>query len=150
MSHPQLRYSTLTTAISPQKNRGDNSLSSPSGKLQNFKLATSRMMKWFKRKTKPKSNVAQDYSHQGQSYQPSTVDYRTPPSVPVSKELLNALPNAILERIFAFVCPHTQDDTYESCEQSAVEDSCMLCDLRDLSHCAQASRRWRRVAYTVM
>jgi hypothetical protein len=56
---------------------------------------------------------------------------------------LASLPAPILERIFAFVCPHAQDESYESQEQSSIEDACMLCDLRDLAHCVAAGRRWR-------
>ncbi|KAJ5050947.1 uncharacterized protein L3040_002814 [Drepanopeziza brunnea f. sp. 'multigermtubi'] len=63
---------------------------------------------------------------------------------------LTKLPIPLLERIFAFVCPHARDQTYESCEDSAVEDACMLCDLRDLSHCAQVSRKWREAAVRVL
>jgi hypothetical protein len=69
---------------------------------------------------------------------------------PPSRDIINNLPPPILERIFAFVCPHTQDSTYESCEQSAVEDACMLCDLRDLAHCTRVSRRWRKLAANVL
>ncbi|RWA07255.1 hypothetical protein EKO27_g7857 [Xylaria grammica] len=47
------------------------------------------------------------------------------------------LPAPILERVFSFVCPHSSDESYETCERSAVEDTCMLCDLRDLAHAAQ-------------
>ena len=64
--------------------------------------------------------------------------------------LLEQLPDPVLERIFAFVCPHTQDETYETQEQSSVEDACMLCDLRDLAHCVQVSRRWRKAAVRVL
>lgn len=113
-------------------------------------------MKWFKKKSKTKSNSSDLSNTTTQPYDQSYsrnvagIDYRTPPSAPVSKELLKALPSGVLERIFAFVCPHARDETYESCEQSAVEDTCMLCDLRDLSHCAQTCRTWRRAAYLVM
>lgn len=110
-------------------------------------------MRWFKRK-KPKAKLSRnddttsvgDYDRRANGL----ANYRTPPTVPVSRKTLERLPVAILERIFAFVCPHTQDESYESCEQSAVEDTCMLCDLRDLSHCAQASKNWRIAAYSVM
>ncbi|KAI0016212.1 hypothetical protein F4780DRAFT_773018 [Xylariomycetidae sp. FL0641] len=60
------------------------------------------------------------------------------------------LPDAVLENIFAFVCPHTCDETYETCEQSAIEDACMLCDLRDLAHAAQVCSIWRQGAIKLM
>ncbi len=63
-----------------------------------------------------------------------------------SAAALAHLPAAILERIFAFVCPHTLDESYETCEQSAIEDACMLCDLRDLAHCVQVNKRWKMEA----
>lgn len=63
---------------------------------------------------------------------------------------LAALPAPVLERIFAFVCPHTQDSTYESQEQSSIEDACMLCDLRDLAHCIQVCKKWRATAVKVL
>lgn len=103
-------------------------------------MAKFNILKIFKKK-KSKANLLQQESYP--SFYPQQ---GTPPS----KELIASLPEAILERIFAFVCPHTQDTSYETCEQSAVEDSCMLCDLRDLSHCAQVSRRWRAVASDVL
>ncbi|KAI6633528.1 hypothetical protein MCOR14_006654 [Pyricularia oryzae] len=63
-----------------------------------------------------------------------------------SSRLLARLPDAILERIFLFVCPHTGDETYETCEQSSEDDACMLCNQRDLAHCAAVSKQWRRAA----
>ncbi|KAH8764849.1 F-box domain-containing protein [Diaporthe sp. PMI_573] len=63
---------------------------------------------------------------------------------------LAALPAPVLERIFAFVCPHTQDCSYETQEQSSLEDACMLCDTRDLSHCALVNRRWSKTAPKVL
>lgn len=63
---------------------------------------------------------------------------------------LAALPGPVLERIFAFVCPHTQDSTYESQEQSSLEDACMLCDLRDLATCLLVCRRWKAAGQKVL
>lgn len=63
---------------------------------------------------------------------------------------LAELPAPVLERIFAFVCPHSQDSTYESQEQSSIEDACMLCDLRDLAHCIQVCKKWRATARKVL
>ncbi|KAI0445462.1 hypothetical protein F4803DRAFT_155471 [Xylaria telfairii] len=60
------------------------------------------------------------------------------------------LPAPILERVFAFVCPHSSDESYETCERSAVEDACMLCDLRDLAHAGQVCKLWRRSAIRLM
>ncbi|CZT50815.1 related to F-box domain protein [Rhynchosporium secalis] len=97
-------------------------------------------MKWFKRKNK--KSRSQDLENTRSSPQ-----HATPP---VSSQTLAKLPDPILERIFAFVCPHARDETYESCEDSAAEDTCMLCDLRDLSHCAQVSRKWRAAAVKVL
>jgi hypothetical protein len=73
-----------------------------------------------------------------------------PHLIPPYTDFTLKLPLAILERIFRYICPHSQDDTYESCEQSAVEDACMLCDLRDLAHCAIACRRWRDIALYIL
>ncbi|KAK6202069.1 hypothetical protein LQW54_009125 [Pestalotiopsis sp. IQ-011] len=56
------------------------------------------------------------------------------------------LPVPILQRIFSFVSPHCYDESYETCEQSAIEDACMLCDLRDISHAGRVCRAWRKVA----
>lgn len=63
---------------------------------------------------------------------------------------LARLPPAVLERIFAHVCPHARDESFETCEESARDDGCMLCDLRNLSHCAQVSRQWRVSAVKVL
>lgn len=53
------------------------------------------------------------------------------------------LPDQVLSRIFELVCPHVMDKSYEPCEDADIaDDSCPLCDLRDLSHCAQTRRGW--------
>lgn len=94
-------------------------------------------------------------------YHPDDDDYASYPggdgihgalSLPsrASAAKLAQLPSPVLERIFAFVCPHTQDSTYESQEQSSLEDACMLCDLRDLAHCLLVSRKWRAAGVKVM
>jgi hypothetical protein len=60
------------------------------------------------------------------------------------------LPSAIIDRIFGFVSPLANDESYETCEESALDDSCPLCELRDLSHCGQVSKRWRSIAIRLM
>ncbi|KAG5981487.1 hypothetical protein E4U55_002884 [Claviceps digitariae] len=66
-----------------------------------------------------------------------------------SAQLLAALPPKVLVRIFTFVCPHALDESYETCEESA-EKGCMLCDLRDLSHCVRVNRAWREIAIQIL
>lgn len=72
----------------------------------------------------------------GQRYQGSNVGAR--------------LPTALLKRIFAYVCPHSQDESYDSAEESMIEDGCMLCDMRDLAHCALVCRAWNEVAQRLL
>lgn len=60
------------------------------------------------------------------------------------------LPDAVLRRIFSYVCPHTQDTTYEPSERSQIGDGCMLCDLRDLAACAQTCRKWYQVGQRLL
>lgn len=67
-----------------------------------------------------------------------------------SAALLAQLPRPVLARIFGFVCPHATDGTYATCEQSAVDDGCMLCDLRDLARCVAVGRRWREEGVKVL
>ncbi|KAK0727940.1 hypothetical protein B0T26DRAFT_636015 [Lasiosphaeria miniovina] len=63
---------------------------------------------------------------------------------------LASLPPLVLERIFAFVCPHSRDESYDTCEESAIEDACMLCGLRDLAHCVAVSKKWRKEAIKLL
>ncbi|KAG6355848.1 hypothetical protein INS49_015228 [Diaporthe citri] len=90
----------------------------------------------------PRFYTEDDYLHPGpiRPYSPNRA----------SAAKLAALPAPVLERIFAFVCPHTQDCSYETQEQSSLEDACMLCDLRDLSHCVMVNRRWSKTAAKVL
>jgi hypothetical protein len=56
------------------------------------------------------------------------------------------LPIDILQRILAFVCPHTQDESYVTSEDSMTDGGCMLCDMRDLAQCALVGRSWGEAA----
>jgi hypothetical protein len=108
-------------------------------------------MKWFKKKKSKSVDFNQaSLSSQDQFAPRGFAHHGTPPASKRVGLIAAELPAPILQRIFAFVCPHAQDESYESCEQSTIEDRCMLCDLRDLSHCARVTRRWRKIAGTVL
>lgn len=47
----------------------------------------------------------------------------------------------MLARILTLVCPHAVDTSFDTSEES-MTDGCMLCDMRDLAHCAQVCKRW--------
>ncbi|CAK7236295.1 hypothetical protein SBRCBS47491_009589 [Sporothrix bragantina] len=81
----------------------------------------------------------------GSNARPAAADATASTASNASARLLNALPETVLARIFSFVCPHSQDRTYEKCEDSSLGEGCMLCDMRDLAHCVQVCRRWRPV-----
>ncbi|KAJ4411728.1 hypothetical protein N0V85_003779 [Neurospora sp. IMI 360204] len=92
----------------------------------------------------PNVNPYPSYSHgRNDSNGPWGAQYR-PMVTRQSATILANLPAPVLERIFYFVCPHSRDTSYETCEASSVEDACMLCDLRDLAHCVAVCKRWRR------
>ncbi|TGZ79477.1 hypothetical protein EX30DRAFT_108559 [Ascodesmis nigricans] len=55
--------------------------------------------------------------------------------------------DAILTRIFTFVCPHSLDREYASSESSATEGGCMLCDMRDLSKVSAVCRLFRQLSF---
>lgn len=67
-----------------------------------------------------------------------------------SAAALLSLPPHVLESIFAFVCPHATDKSYQTCEESGTEDACMLCDLRDLAHCVAVCKKWRTEAVKLL
>ncbi len=60
------------------------------------------------------------------------------------------LPSGVLHLIFLYVCPHADDGSYAAAEDSMTEDGCMLCDMRDLAHCAVVCRRWNEVAQRLL
>ena len=73
-----------------------------------------------------------------------TASYQTITSVAAK------LPVSVLKCIFAFVCPHTQDESYTCCEESMVDQDCFLCCLRDLSSSARVCRLWFNSAQNVL
>ncbi|KAI5364845.1 Putative F-box domain, leucine-rich repeat domain superfamily, F-box-like domain superfamily [Septoria linicola] len=92
------------------------------------------LLKHFRSKSRLKQESPPSKSYA--NYPPSPQPRRT------GRDLTQRLPEKVLTNIFSYVCPHTQDYTYDPCEQSQIGDGCMLCDLRDLSHCAQTCRKW--------
>lgn len=108
-------------------------------------------MKFFKKKDKKKDDGGGAYpgGSYGGSYGGGML-YPAPQPTSRSPRILATVPPPVLSRIFAFVCPHTQDESYESCEQSAAEDTCMLCDLRDLAHAGMVQKSWRAVAIRLL
>ncbi|OCK81013.1 hypothetical protein K432DRAFT_381719 [Lepidopterella palustris CBS 459.81] len=52
------------------------------------------------------------------------------------------LPETVVKIIFGYICPHSQDETYEPNESSMITEGCMLCDLRDLSNCSLVKQQW--------
>ncbi|TPX17664.1 uncharacterized protein E0L32_012043 [Thyridium curvatum] len=120
-------------------------------------------MKFFKKRDKKKAASESDfasYPHRPRGFSSGSPPHGqsqsqsqflapgSPPRFPTrrSAQALAALPPNVLARIFAFVCPHSQDETYETCELSGLGNACMLCDIRDLAHCALTCRRWRKEA----
>jgi len=73
------------------------------------------------------------------------------PSPPrYARDLISRLPEDLVHKILAEVCPHTQDHSYLPSEQSTVGEGCMLCDLRDLARCARVCRRWYALAQDLL
>ncbi|QIX02469.1 hypothetical protein AMS68_007986 [Peltaster fructicola] len=94
------------------------------------------LFKSLRAKVRKDDTPATTYTHASRS---------TPAHDPTAR-----LPTGVLEIILSYVCPHSQDHTYQSSEQSPIGDGCMLCDLRDLAHCAQVCKKWYTVAQKVL
>ncbi|KAK8031518.1 hypothetical protein PG990_001252 [Apiospora arundinis] len=124
------------------------------------------VMKLFRRSKKSKSKIDKphDFNYdRDQRYPDSHSRSISKPSNGYHNEYSNGsptypntfapwldLPIPVMQRIFTFVCPHSQDETYENCEQSALEDACMLCDQRDLAHAGMVCKKWRKAAIPVL
>ncbi|KAF2436870.1 hypothetical protein EJ08DRAFT_691183 [Tothia fuscella] len=73
------------------------------------------------------------------------------PSQPLpGRDFIQRLPAKIVQNIFEYVCPHVLDRSYDISENSQVGESCMLCDLRDLAHCAGVRRDWYQLAQELL
>ncbi|KAK5119823.1 hypothetical protein LTR85_007149 [Meristemomyces frigidus] len=82
---------------------------------------------------------------------PTAYSHTSPPPARYhGRDNTQRLPENVLESIFAYVCPHTSDQSYEPSERSQIGDGCMLCDLRDLAKCAQVCRKWYGVAQRLL
>ncbi|KAJ5908672.1 hypothetical protein N7495_001354 [Penicillium taxi] len=78
----------------------------------------------------------------------SATEPPTPPRF-LGRDYTRELPRSVLARIFTFVCPHTNDCSYDTSEES-MSDGCMLCDMRDLACCTQVCKRWFLEARTLL
>lgn len=99
------------------------------------------LLKHFRSKSRMK-----DSSPQPTNYSP----YSSPSYARGGRDFTQRLPENVLDNIFSYVCPHTQDHSYETCEDSQIGEGCMLCDLRDLAKCAQVCRKWYSVAQQLL
>ncbi|PLN85465.1 hypothetical protein BDW42DRAFT_160532 [Aspergillus taichungensis] len=93
----------------------------------------------FRRRSKSRSRAGNSDSLRidGYHYQDDI-----PPVPRRGLDYTKKLPRPVLARIFAFVCPHAVDTSYDTSEESMTEDGCMLCDMRDLAHCALTCKHW--------
>ncbi|KAL8819176.1 MAG: hypothetical protein Q9223_002329 [Gallowayella weberi] len=66
------------------------------------------------------------------------------------RDSISRLPLKLLTKILSNICPHACDDNYLSLEESMHDGGCMLCDMRDLAHCALVSRRFLVTTQTVL
>ena len=94
-------------------------------------------------------------SHLKSSDDTSLANKYQPPLVDISNGLSEPHPSArfsttLLHELFSYVCPHSQDDSYTSCEESMIDGGCMLCDMRDLSQCALVNRQWSEAAQNLL
>jgi hypothetical protein len=71
-------------------------------------------------------------------------------SAPLGPNYTARLDRKVLTRIFAFVCPHTQDTSYQVLDDVDLGDTCMLCNLRDLAQCARVCKAWHDPAMQLM
>jgi hypothetical protein len=76
-------------------------------------------------------------------------DHSVPPVPTLRRDYTKILP-PVLARIFAFVCSHAADSSYATLEESMTQDGCMLCDMRDLAHCAVVCKRWYLAAQSIL
>ncbi|PGG98059.1 hypothetical protein AJ79_08991 [Helicocarpus griseus UAMH5409] len=112
-------------------------------------------MKLFKNfRSKAKSKSVDHYADYHEKYNNGYHRNRNPQYSSFSygprADFTQKLSPEILSRIFSFVCLHSVDDTYNSSEESMTEDGCMLCDMRDLAHCALVNRRWHSPAHNLL
>lgn len=97
------------------------------------------------KKEKTTFRASSSISSNSASTAPSSPSYPSP-----RFDLTERITLPILSRILSYVCPHVLDDSYESSEESVTEDGCMLCDMRDLAHCALVSKKWCTAAQLLL
>ncbi|CAG9943362.1 unnamed protein product [Clonostachys rosea f. rosea IK726] len=110
-----------------------------------------KFKKSISRSNNSKGNNSNDNDEQAsKGQQPFKKPLYEPKYTYRSPQLLALLPPRVLQRIFSFVCPHSLDESYETCESSAVNSACMLCDLLRLSHCLLVCKSWRKAGVPVL
>jgi hypothetical protein len=71
-------------------------------------------------------------------------------SAPFPSSYASRLDRKILNRIFGFICPQTLDTSYQTLDDVDLEVDCMLCNLRDLAHCARVCKAWQNPAMELL
>lgn len=103
------------------------------------------LLKTMKFLSHKRSKSRLNINEEAQVYPPRSLNRFTPVTSSLSREAI-VLPKEIVKRILAFVCPHTQDESYVTSEDSMTDGGCMLCDMRDLAQTALVSRTWNEAA----
>lgn len=80
---------------------------------------------------RPQNRISNtDDPYQSSNFDPSHPSY------------VSRLPSHLLRKILIFICPHAEDDSYVSSDDSMIDAGCMLCDMRDLAQCALVKKDW--------
>lgn len=111
------------------------------------------LLKHFRsRSNLKKTSDAQHYNEKHDNvYYPGVPNVPSQYAVAGGRDFTARLPEKVVTRILELVCPHTMDKMYEPCEDANIsDDSCPLCDLRDLSHCAMTRRGWYRASIQLL
>merc|ERR1711977_617810 len=106
------------------------------------------LLKHFRsRSNLKKSGDGHQFNEKNNVYYPGVPQVPSQYAVPSGRDFTARLPEKVITRILEMICPHSMDKSYEPCEDADIPDeACPLCDLRDLTHCAQTRRGWYRAA----
>lgn len=113
--------------------------------IPNIKVTTA--MRYVKKVTasRIKDAVKKRKKQQSEQAVSQLINNSTSPSDPTKR-----MSSRHLSIVLSCICPHTLDDSYKSSEECLTKDGCMLCDMRDLAHCALVNKKWYMAAQPLL